>query len=256
MMAMRIPMGRFGLGAILTLLLGGCASTDGFRDRNPDPDTRLDLILSENLEARQRGDRCQNFPAEPGRSKDCQRLQREVARLYAEYPERERVLMANAVLQFDEGRYEAAQFLLDQLLAKPGSHPEAGILRARIALAEGNTTRARAVLEQQIRLRPDYAELHETVASAEYLDGNYEAALRSLRVAQLLGAPAWRLSYHRGLIEEARGHPDIACGHYRDATLQQSGFRPAVARMLGLSDNAACALMFEGLEASRGSHQH
>lgn len=233
--------------AISSLGSSGCASLDRVREENPEPNHRLDEMMSQRDKARQEGKQCYELYGIESSTTDCQRLQREVDRLYAEYPEQERIMMANAVFQYEMGRIEAAQFLLDQLLSSNGPHPEAAILRAQIALSEGNITRARTLLQNEIQLAPDYAELHEALASAYYLEGQYEKAEHSLQVASVLGAARWRLAYHRGLISEAQNNPVKACGYYRDSILENKEFRPAMARMLGLSENRQCSRLFETL---------
>ncbi len=243
---------RLGQASLLgTALLAGCASLDGQRERHPEPDERLDRMLELNESARRDGSQCQEIWSAPGQTVDCQRVQREVDRLYAEFPDHERIMMANAVMQFDAGQMQNAQFLLDQLLAKPGSHPEAGILRARIAVMEGNTRLAASVLERQITLAPDYAELRETLASVYYFEGRYSESHEALRLASLLGAPAWRVSYHRGLLHEAGLQWPLACQAYFAAIQHKPDFRPAIARLLGLSGQPECADVSQALEAYR-----
>lgn len=230
-----------------SVTLSGCASIDRMRTKYPEPNQRLDEMMQQRDQARKEGTQCFELYGIESSTTDCQRLQREVDRLYAEYPEQERIMMANAVFQYEMGRLETAQFLLDQLLSKSGPHPEAAILRSQIALSEGNITRARTVLQTQIQLAPDYAELHEALASTYYLEGQYEKAEHSLQVASVLGAAQWRLAYHRGLISEARNNPAQACRYYRDSIMDNREFRPAMARMLGLSENRQCSKIFETL---------
>ncbi len=242
-------LGRIGL--LGSAMLAGCASMDSQRERHPEPDERLDKMLQLNAAAQRDGSQCQEIWSAPGQTVDCQRVQREVDRLYAEFPNHERIIMANAVLQFEGGHLQNAQFLLDQLLAKPGSHPEAAILRARIAVMEGNTRLAATLLERQINLAPDYAELRETLASVHYLDGRYAQAHEALRLAVLLGAPVWRVDYHRGLLHEASQQMPEACQAYFSAIRHRPDFRPAVARLLGLSDQPQCGDVTRALEAYR-----
>lgn len=246
-----IILNRSCISLLLAALLGGCASMESQRERDPEPDARLDSMLELNEAAHRDGSQCREIWSAPGQTVDCQRVQREVDRLYAEFPNHERVIMANAVLQFDAGQMQNAQFLLDQLLARPGSHPEAAILRARIAVMEGNTRLAASVLQRQIALAPDYAELRETLASVHYLEGRYGEAQEALRLAALLGAPAWRIAYHRGLLHEASLQWPLACQAYFAAIQHKPDFRPAVARLLGLSHQPECGDVSQALEAYR-----
>ncbi len=241
------------VGLLGTVFLSGCVSIDSLRERTPDPNQRLNQMLEMSESARRDGSQCHEIWNAQSQNVDCQRIQREVDRLYAEFPNQERVIMANAVLQFESGQMQNAQFLLDQLLAKPGARPEAAILRARIALMEGNTRLAETLLERQISLAPDYAELRETQASVFYLQGRDEKAHEALRIASLLGAPAWRVAYHRGLLHESKLDWRQACHAYIAALRQKPDLRAAVARLLGLSNQAGCEDMSRVLEQYRES---
>ena len=114
----------------------------------------------------------------------------------------------------------------------PGFSP-AAVLRARLALEDGNLRLARRLTEQQIRLSPDDAALHEMRAAVAYLSGEYQEAAAALSVAERLGAPQWRLEFHRGLLEERAGRPDAAMGHYR-AALSRTEHGPSRARLRAL----------------------
>jgi len=135
-------------------------------------------------------------------SSDCDRLRREIERLAVVCPGHVPTLMANAVIAYeDEHRPAKAQQLLDLILAQAMKHADAAILRARIAAEEGNLPFAHRLLEQQLRLAPDHAGLHETYAATLYLERQFADATRELTTAAALGAPGWRVAYHRGLIE-------------------------------------------------------
>lgn len=232
-------------------ILGACASLDHQRNLNPDPNERLDEMLTENEQNRAAGKQCGEVANAKGMTVDCQRVSREVDRLYTEFPEQQRIIMANAVMQFDAGRRENAQFLLDQLLSMPGSHPEAAILRARIAVEEGNLAFAKTVLEKEINLSPEYADLYETLASIYYLEGRYKDASDQLKMATLLGAPHWRIAYHRGLLYEALKRPGDACASYQQAIERNPDFRPARARVIGMINEPACHTVIEATRTYR-----
>lgn len=240
---------RLSIVVVALVMAGGCATLDQKRQSNPDPNDRLDTMLRENEVSRLKGSECQEVKNAKGVLVDCQRVQREVDRLYTEFPEQERVIMANAVLHYEAGRYESAQFLLDQLLSQPGRHPEAAILRARISVAEGNLTGARILLQREIALSPEYADLRDALASVYYLEGNYIEAEKQLSIAGLLGAPEWRLVYHRGLLKEARGQHEAACNAYEMSVSQKPDFRPARARLLGMIHYPECKLVLDILRA-------
>src|ERR1041385_2614692 len=107
---------------------------------------------------------------------DCDRLRREIARLAVICPGHAPTLMANAVMAYDDHQSAQSQQYLDEILAQPRTYPEAAVLRARIAIDEGNLPYARRLLEQQIKLVPDHSGLHETYAAALYLDGKMPQA--------------------------------------------------------------------------------
>ena len=189
------------------------------------PDARLAAVL-EPLESA-RGNGCVARD-------ECDRLQREIARLTVICPGHAPTLMANAVLAYDDHRPAESQQYLDEILAQPRTYPDAAALRARIAIEEGNLPYARRLLEQQIRLVPDHSGLHETYAAALYLDGRMPQAIDELSMAAALGAPAWRVAYHRGLIEEASGRLAEASRFYSDALQGNPGWTPAESRLKAL----------------------
>jgi tetratricopeptide (TPR) repeat protein len=163
-------------------------------------------------------------------------LQGEIERLALVCPAHVPTLMANAVIAYDEQRPARSQQFLDQILAQPGSHPDAAVLRARIAVDEGNVPFARRLLEQQIRLAPDHAGLRETYGGALYLERQWPEARRELNAAAALGAPTWRIAYHLGLIEEAQGQFDAARRYYAEALAGNPAWAPAQSRLKGLGE--------------------
>ncbi len=235
-----ISIARVMSSALMLVFLSGCVSMDNHRASIADPDERLDQLMAvySNINGEKQG--CHELKRAYSSTTDCKRIQGEVQRLHMEFPENERVLMANAVLQLQAGRYDRAQFLLDQLLSQPGAHPEAALLRSQLAVREGNTARARTLLKQQIVLRPDYAELREALASTYYLEGKYDDARKTLYAAGRLGVSGWRIAYHQGLLSEAQEDWAGACQFYLRSLEQKPDFRQAVARLVGLTEHAAC----------------
>jgi tetratricopeptide (TPR) repeat protein len=165
---------------------------------------------------------------------DCGRIQAAIERLVLEFPRHPSVLLANAAIAYETRQPEKAQSYLDALLAVEPVQPQAVVLRSRIALQEGNLPLARRLLESQIRLAPDDPSLREALASVQYLLGEYPAARRELAVAERLGAPAWRVAYHRGLVEEAVGDFETAMSYYRLTLEQNSAWERAGARLRAL----------------------
>jgi len=165
---------------------------------------------------------------------ECGRLRRELERLAVICPGHAPTLMANAVVAYDEHQAVKAQQLLDQILSQQRTFPDAAALRARIAIEEGNLPYARRMLEQQIKLAPDHAGLHETYGAALYLGGQLLEARHELTTAAALGAPRWRIAYHLGLVEEAAGRLDEARRYYSEALEGNPGWAPAEARLKAL----------------------
>ncbi|MCK5860085.1 hypothetical protein [Abyssibacter sp.] len=239
-----------GLLLIAMALSSACTSMDHARKHQPDPQDRLAAMLELDQNAYAHGRMCREIWYDNNRVMDCEAIQREIDRLYVEYPQAERVLLANAVMHFEHGRPEAAQWLLDELLARPGSFPQAGILRSQLALREGNLSLARRVLEEQIVLAPGQPLLHEAVASVHYLTGDYTKADQALRRADLLGAPQWRTNYHRGLLLEGQKETVQACDVYRKSLNQNPGYRQPMARLVGLSHQPDCARALRAVRQS------
>lgn len=233
------------------LWLGACTSMDRMRERNPDPDERLNDLLHEYEEARRDGDLCRELWRVDSATIDCERIMREVERLYAEFPNHPRVLMTAAVMAYQSGRLEKAQFMLDQLLDRYGAQPEAAILRSQVALEQGNTTLARELLEREIRMAPDRSDLREALAAAFYIEGHYGKSRAALGLAGRLGAPGWRISYHHGLLCEAELNWEEACRFYSTALDQKADYLPAQSRLIGLSEHAACRDMLAYPAANR-----
>lgn len=169
-----------------------------------------------------------------GTGSDCDRLRREIERLAVVCPRHAPILMANAILAYDDRRTADAQQFLDQILAQPQSHPDAAILRARIAIEEGNAAFALRLLPDEIMLVPDHPGLHETYAGALYLVGRLSDAATELTIAGSLGAPRWRIAYHLGLIDEASGRLGGAATLYAEAVAANPGFAAAESRLRAL----------------------
>ncbi len=224
-----------------TVVFGsGCASMSEHRDSNLEPNVRLDQLLALYQEARHDGSSCHEMHRAYSAVNDCERIQREVERLALEFPANERIAMTNAVMQFESGRFDKAQFTLDQLLTRPGPHPEAAILRSKIAMQDGNASRARVILEQEILLSPDYAELREALAATYYVEGKYKESRAALAAAGRLGASGWKMAYHEGLLREAKKDWAGACRFYLIAVDQKPDFREAVSRLVGLGEHDEC----------------
>lgn len=217
--------------AACLLTLTGCATRSPVvRQQCYNPDVQLAGLLPPYETLRARG--CDESTV--GGPSECERLQREIERLAVVCPGHAPTLMANAVIAYDERRPAEAQQMLDLVLAQPRAYPDAAVLRARIAIEDGNIPFARRLLAQQIRLVPDHPGLHETQAAALYLEGNLPESRAELTMAAALGAPRWRIAYHLGLIEETSGRSDEATRLYQEAIAGNPGWEPAESRLKAL----------------------
>ncbi len=165
----------------------------------------------------------------------CDALRARIERLSVDCPGNNRVVMANALLAFDAHSFVRAQQLLDELFALGDINPEAGVLRARIAMEQGNMPFALRFLEQQIRQNGDHAGLRETYSSALYLTSRWEEAKQQMGIAQRLGSPVWRISYGLGLIEEAQGNYEQAQLRYKEALRARPDWALAKSRVRALA---------------------
>ena len=229
---------RVAVAACL-VTMSACASRSPIvRQQCYNPDAQLAAVLPPFEALRAKG--CDPAAVERGTS-ECERLQREIERLAVVCPGHAPTLMANAVIAYDDQRPAESQQLLDLILSQPRAYPDAAVLRARIAIEEGNVPFARRLLAQQIRLVPDHSGLHETHAAALYLEGNLPEARNELTMAGVLGAPRWRIAYHLGLIEETSGRADEAAKLYTEALAGNPGYEPAESRLKALQARSAAS---------------
>ncbi len=166
-----------------------------------------------------------------GCTAECDRLRRQIESLAIVCPTHAPTLMANAVIAYDDQRIPVAQQFLDQILTQQGPHADAAALRARIAIDEGNLPFARRMLTEHLVLAPDHAALHETLAAVLFLVHDLTAAEQELTTALALGAPEWRIAYHRGLVAEAAGRIDQAIDYFTQAVAGNPSWTAAQARL-------------------------
>jgi len=164
----------------------------------------------------------------------CEVLRSQIERLSIDCPNNPDVLMANALLAFETHNFARSQQLLDELFSLPVLYPEAAVLRARLSLEQGNIPFALRFLSEQINRSGDHAGLRETYASALYLSGRFDDAMAQIVIAQRLGAPAWRVAFCEGLIEEAAGKFEAAKLRYQEALKARPGWPAAASRLNAL----------------------
>ncbi|MDH2290045.1 hypothetical protein QD172_02110 [Cobetia sp. 10Alg 146] len=231
---------RLGVLGVMVGWLAGCGSIDSMRESRPDAGDRLEYLNERYQQLMVQGRTCLELEDVASPMVDCQRLLREAERLHVEYPRNPEVLYFNALLSHAAGRGDKAQFFLDQMSIGPSHPPEAFVLRSQLALEEGNTTLARNVLERGMLLHPNYAGLYEGLAAVGYVEGRYDDAEQQLTLASRLGAPAWRVEYHRGLINEAQGHLANACRQFDASLASRQDHQPARAHLLRLATAGHC----------------
>ncbi|NOT25879.1 MAG: hypothetical protein HOP16_07215 [Acidobacteria bacterium] len=228
---------RLCVAAVWSVTSLACATTSPLsRQLCYNPDVQLANVLRPLEDLRAKG--CEIEKSTDGPA-TCDRLQQELQRLMVVCPTNAPILLANAVVAYDERNPIQAQQFLDQVLGQPGRYPDAAVLRARIAIEEGNVPFARRLLEQQIRLVPDHAGLHETLGAALYLDGRLPDAVSELTTARALGAPSWRVAYHLGLVDEAAGRFEDASRHYGEALQGNPSWPQAQSRFNALRARTA-----------------
>ena len=231
---------RLGVLGVMVGWLAGCSSIDSMRESRPDAGDRLEYLNERYQQLMVQGRTCLELDDVASPMVDCQRLLREAERLHVEYPRNPEVLYFNALLSHAAGRGDQAQFFLDQMSIGPSHPPEAFVLRSQLALEEGNTTLARNVLERGMLLHPNYAGLYEGLAAVGYVEGRYDDAEQQLTLASRLGAPNWRVDYHRGLIFEAQGHLANACHQFDTSLARKLDHQPARAHLLRLATAGHC----------------
>jgi tetratricopeptide (TPR) repeat protein len=158
-------------------------------------------------------------------------------RLAAICPRTATVLLAAAEASYAGADFVAAQQYLDKLTSVAQSVPAATVLRAQIALRDGNHRYARRIVDNEIKRVPNHSELREVQAAILFLQGEYPEATRAIEAAVRLGAPYWRAAYNLGLIAEAQGQRDAAERFYRESVLLLPSWPRAQQRLEGLLAN-------------------
>jgi tetratricopeptide (TPR) repeat protein len=228
--------------SLMALMVGALALT-ACQGMNPgdkaipdvgDPD-RAVAELRDAWEATPPDDPYASYRTEKGRKMPSRvLLRRKSENLLFKHPDHADGRMVAALMAYDAGNADEAARHLDYLLRLDPVAPDAALLRARIALEQGNPILARRLLAEQVQLRPDHAGLREAHASALYLSGDPAGALAELDEAERLGADPARVAYNRGLVSEGAGNTQAAVGHYQEALADRPGWRMPAERLEGL----------------------
>jgi tetratricopeptide (TPR) repeat protein len=171
---------------------------------------------------------------DPEHAADCEYARVRIERLAIDCPNIPDVILANALLAFDARSFVRSQELLDELFSLNVTYPQAVVLRARIALEQGNTPYALRFLKEQIDRVGDDSSLREAYASALFVARRWDEATGQLTIAEKLGAPAWRIAYSQGLIAEESGKFEAAKVLYQRALAARPGWRPPQSRLRAL----------------------
>jgi tetratricopeptide (TPR) repeat protein len=171
----------------------------------------------------------------------CAALRSKIERLAVDCPTNPDVLMANALLAFEDRSFTRSQQLIDNLFGLGVSYPQAVELRARIAMSQGNVRFAVRFLEEKIREMGAEPGIRETYASALFVANRWDEAQAQLDIAARLGAPAWRVAYGSGLIEEAKGRFEAAKVKYQEALQANPGWSQAESRLRALQASGKIA---------------
>lgn len=223
---------RRGMWGVLVVALGvglgGCSYQSRYLyNECPLPDQQFLPTWEQWREARSKPGGCGTL--EEGRFV-CEALRREVERVIHACPTYVPGLMALAILAYEDRQFALAQQYLDALFSLEKTHGPAAVLRGRIALEEGNIPFALRFLSEQVILLPEDAELREVYAGALFFADKLAEARQQLTIASHLGAPMWRIAYHRGLFEELSGNWRQALEHYEEALRERPGWETALAR--------------------------
>jgi tetratricopeptide (TPR) repeat protein len=217
--------------SLCALLFAACATSSfGHRDENCNVDQRLDGLLAAYEEGRNDG-----INSSGNLLVDCERARAAIERLALEFPQHTRTLMAAATLAYEAGEPEKSQNYLDQIFKLQPANPEAGILRSRIAIDDGNLPLAVRILSTQIQYTPDHAGLREAHSGVLYMSGEWKDARAAIDVAEALGAPPWRVAYHRGLIAEGSGDRAEARRQHQACLDKNPAFPAAQSRLSGMN---------------------
>ena len=214
---------RPSLPALLFILMSAasCAAWDPDYEQNPD------TSLRELLEPLQE----QDTSIDPMM---IERVRFAVEQLATRHPGHVPSQVAAATLAMETDEPQRAQGYIDRALSLDPANIEARCIRIRIAVADGSLDLARSIIDAGLRLRPDAAALYESSAWLHQLHERFDDALQALDTAEALDAPAWRIQFHRGLIEELRMNYDAAKSHYEAAIKDNKDCLQAQRRLAGL----------------------
>jgi tetratricopeptide (TPR) repeat protein len=225
---------RIGAGALtlgLAVALTACQHVPREDHSTGNPDERLALVLERLDMAREVGPNNNTVMQHESVIVDPGTVKADLENLSFAFPKHQPTLLMNANLAFEAKEYEKAAAYCDRILRDQPDNVFAGIIRAQIALQDGNVPFARRVLQRQLDLAPESPFLYEVLAGVEFLDGRLAESEAALHYSEALGGSAWRIAYHRGLIAERRGDRMGAAGYFRHCLDLKPDHEPARAHL-------------------------
>lgn len=125
-------------------------------------------------------------------------------------------LLGIASLKASTGDLEAAQKIVDVVLAQPNPPPEAPLFQSQLLVSEGKTEAARAVLEKLVQAKPDFLRARYQLASLLITKGDLEQASAQVGAIRKVSPQDTQAYFFEALIASQRG--DLAAA--RAAILQ------------------------------------
>ena len=222
--------------ALLALLLcAGCSTLSTDQDRRT-PHEMLTSILATRApfdDATSWTERAATTPQE---------VRFDLERLAVRHPEHVPTRRAAGWVAFDHGDFGTARRHADAALALAPHDADSRVLRARLALEQGNLSLARGVLEDGIVLRPDAPQLAIALAGVEFLSGQNASAAAELDRAERLGGAAWQVAYNRGLLAERTGQTMEAITQFETSLREEPKHEPTTWRLRALGVDPATVL--------------
>ena len=220
------------------IITTACASSPHVTESNFDPQAFYDKQFSWGPEA-QKAKRCEqsgqaNYPI-----LYCKLIMRKLESARMTAPNLQ--AMSRSLLSIYNAMQlsEKSRALADQLISMDSTAHEVYVIRAEIALKDGDERLAKQVLQKAEYLVDELGPIYETFAAVDYYNGNYKSAEKQLTKAFKLGSDQWRISYHQGVIAEAKNRWQEACSAYQDSLMSEPMYRPSQKRLrrLQLSHN-------------------
>lgn len=113
-------------------------------------------------------------------------------------------------LNIDDSMYEEALNALTKAQELDPYNPGRLLTLAQLEFFRGNTERVRALVEEAIRLKPNYSDAVYFLAQLEIAEGNVTAAINSTRAAASLDPQNQVRQFQLGVLELSNDNPEAA----------------------------------------------